>query len=157
MLFRSEPPREIDRTDRMILRQVQEDGRISFTDIAQKTGISATSAADRFRKLASDGIVRVVTLPDPPRVGMHLSGLIGVEPASSVRDAITALAALPELSFFTVMSGQFPIRFEFNTRDGAHFDDLRERILALPQVNDVTISVQRRLYRQSFVWGTDPQ
>jgi DNA-binding Lrp family transcriptional regulator len=149
----STPPRPIDRIDRQIIRHVQEDGRISFTDIAQRTGISATSAADRFRKLLADGIVRVMTLPDPSRISLHLSGFFGIDVDRPVREVIGRLSRFPELTFFSVLSGDFPIRCEFHVRDGAHFDDLRERLLDLEGVRELSTSIHRKLYRQSFQWG----
>jgi Lrp/AsnC family transcriptional regulator for asnA, asnC and gidA len=146
-------PRDIDATDRQIIRQVQADGRMSFTDVANNTGISATSAADRFRKLSSDGILRVLTLPDPTRIGLNLSGVMSLQVSRPARDVIARLAAFPEVSFLCVMTGSHPVAFEFNVRDGAHFDDLRARILRTEGVLTDQTTVHRKLHRQSFVWG----
>ena len=146
-------PRDIDATDRQIIRQVQADGRMSFTDIANSTGISATSAADRFRKLSADGILRVLTLPDPTRIGLNLSGIMCLQVSRPAREVIARLTAFPEVSFLSVMTGSHPVAFEFNVRDGAHFDDLRARILRTEGVLTDQTTVHRKLHRQSFVWG----
>ena len=146
-------PRDIDATDRQIIRQVQADGRMSFTDIANSTGISATSAADRFRKLFADGILRVLTLPDPTRIGLNLSGIMCLQVSRPAREVVARLAAFPEVSFLSVMTGSHPVAFEFNVRDGAHFDDLRARILRTDGVLTDQTTVHRKLHRQSFVWG----
>jgi DNA-binding Lrp family transcriptional regulator len=146
-------PRDIDATDRQIIRQVQADGRMSFTDIANSTSISATSAADRFRKLSADGILRVLTLPDPTRIGLNLSGIMCLQVSRPAREVVARLAAFPEVSFLSVMTGSHPVAFEFNVRDGAHFDDLRARILRTDGVLTDQTTVHRKLHRQSFVWG----
>lgn len=158
--FPSQPPapaggslRPLDQTDRMIIRQVQADGRMSFTDIATNTGTSATSAADRFRRLVADGIVRIVAMPDPTRIGLHLSGLIQLVLDRPTREMVEQLRTVPELGFITVMSGSYPIGCEFQVRDGQHFDALRARLLAMPGVRDLRALVHRRLYRQTFEWG----
>lgn len=145
--------RALDDTDRLVIRQVQADGRMSFTDIAQATGISATSAADRFRRLVADGIVRIVTLPDPGRVGLHVSGHVAMSVSVPVSVAVERLAAFPELSFLCALTGSHPIRAEFQVKDAAAFDALRTRLLSIDGVRDLVPSVHRRLYRQSFVWG----
>jgi len=145
--------RAIDDTDRMIIRQVQHDGRLSFTDIANNTGISATSAADRFRKLSADRILRVLTLPDPTRIGLNLSGLMTLQVARPAREVVASLSAFPEVGFLSIMTGSHPVAFEFNVRDGAHFDDLRARILRTEGVLTDQTTVHRKLHRQSFVWG----
>lgn len=145
--------REIDDVDRQVIRQVQADGRMSFTDIAQATGISATSAADRFRRLVGDGIVRIVTLPDPARIGLQVSGHVALSVSIPHHEAIRRLSAFPELSFLCVMTGSHPIRAELHVKDAAAFDALRSRLLAVEGVRDLVQSIHRRLYRQSFVWG----
>jgi len=147
------PPRDIDATDRQIIREVQADGRMSFTDIANSTGISATSAADRFRKLSADGILRVLTLQDPTRIGLNLSGIMCLQVSRPAREVVARLAAFPEVSFLSVMTGSHPVAFEFNVRDGAHFDDLRARLLRTEGVLTDQTTVHRKLHRQSFVWG----
>ena len=148
------PPRALDETDRQIIQQVQSDGRMSFTEIANRTGVSATSAADRYRRLVSDGILRILVIPDPPRVGLNLSGIFHVRVNRPAREVGRALAAFPEIAFVSIMSGSHPLGIEFKARDGAHFDELRARILAVPGVDDVRFAIHRRLYRQSFAWGT---
>jgi len=149
-------PRSIDRTDRLIIREVQRDGRISFTDIAQRTGISATSAADRFRRLLGEGTVRILTLPDPTRVDLHLSGLIQFRLSQPLSAAFPKLGAFPELSFLSSCTGRISAQCEFNVRDEAHFDELRGRLLAVPGVEALGVNILRRVYRQSFEWGSIP-
>ena len=146
--------RTIDQTDRMIIRQIQSDGRMSFTDIATNTGTSATSAADRFRRLVADGIVRIVAMPDPSRIGLHLSGLIQMVLDRPTREVVDQLRTVPELGFITVMSGSYPVGCEFHVRDGEHFDALRARLLTMKGVRDLRVMVHRKLYRQTFEWGT---
>lgn len=146
--------RDLDHTDRLIIRQLQADGRMSFTDIATNTGISATSAADRFRRLVADGVVRIMTLPDPTRIGLHLSGLAQLQLDRPTREVVQELRAFPELDFLTIMSGAFPVGCEFYVRDGMHFDSLRAKLLAIRGVRDIRLMVHRKLYRQTFEWGT---
>ena len=148
--------RSLDRTDRLIIREVQRDGRISFTDIAQRTGISATSAADRFRRLLGEGTVRILTLPDPTRVDLHLSGLIQFRLSQPLSAVFPKLGAFPELSFLSSCTGRISAQCEFNVRDEAHFDELRGRLLAVPGVEALGVNILRRVYRQSFEWGSIP-
>ena len=148
--------RSIDRTDRLIIREVQRDGRISFTDIAQRTGISATSAADRFRRLLGDGTVRVLTLPDPPRIDLNLSGLMQFHLSQPIASVLPKLAAFPELAFLSTCTGTVSVACEFNVRDEGHFDELRGRLLAVQGVEYVGVNILRKIYRQTFDWGSIP-
>ena len=44
-------PRKLDRTDRLILKTLQEDGRISNVALAKKVNLSATPCMERVRRL----------------------------------------------------------------------------------------------------------
>ena len=43
--------RELDKIDRNILRILQEEGRISFTELGQRVGLSTTPCTERVRRL----------------------------------------------------------------------------------------------------------
>ncbi|MFM8874205.1 MAG: Lrp/AsnC family transcriptional regulator [Phycisphaerales bacterium] len=145
--------RRIDDTDLMIIRQLQHDGRLSFTDIANNTGISATSAADRFRRLVADGLLRIVTIPDPSRVGLGISAVASAQVARPVRAVIADLARIEGAGFFTILTGSHQVGFEVGARDEAHLDAIRAAVLAIPGVQDLSFSIHRTVYRQSFAWG----
>ena len=60
----------IDSTDRRILRLLQEDGRISTVDLADKVGLSPTATGERVKRLIRDGFVTGFrAMLDPRRVG----------------------------------------------------------------------------------------
>jgi Lrp/AsnC family leucine-responsive transcriptional regulator len=46
-----------DRIDRKILRTLQDDGRISITDLAARVGLSATPCSERVKRLERDGLI----------------------------------------------------------------------------------------------------
>ena len=49
--------RDLDRVDRKILRTLQEDGRISNTELAERVGLSATPCSERVKRLEREGII----------------------------------------------------------------------------------------------------
>jgi Lrp/AsnC family leucine-responsive transcriptional regulator len=49
--------RDLDKTDRKILEILQEDGRITMTDLAPRIGLSVTPCTERVRRLERDGII----------------------------------------------------------------------------------------------------
>ena len=68
----------IDDTDRRLLRVLQEDGRISNTDLAQRCNLSPSACSDRVRRLREEGyITGFSAILDPAKVGRNV--LIFVE------------------------------------------------------------------------------
>jgi Lrp/AsnC family transcriptional regulator, leucine-responsive regulatory protein len=49
--------RELDRIDRRILRTLQQEGRISNTELAERVGLSATPCSERVKRLERDGFI----------------------------------------------------------------------------------------------------
>jgi len=151
---RGQTQRSLDDTDRAMVRELQRDGRLSYADLAQRIGISATSAADRFRRLTADGIIDIVTFVDPPRMGMNLSGAFLIAASGPLRPLMKRLGQNPELTFLTALAGKFPGYVTFNCRDEDAYHDLRARILATEGVHDVQSLLFSTLYHESVEWGS---
>ncbi len=49
---------ELDKYDLNILNALQEDGRLSFTDLGKRVGLTTTPCIDRVRKLERAGIIK---------------------------------------------------------------------------------------------------
>ena len=57
MRTNTQTKRELDKIDRNILRILQTDGRISFTELGEKVGLSTTPCTERVRRLEREGII----------------------------------------------------------------------------------------------------
>jgi len=69
----------LDRVDRRILRLLQEDGRISITDIARQVNLSVTPCLARVRRLEAAGFIRgYFAQLDPERLGLSLQAYVTV-------------------------------------------------------------------------------
>jgi len=69
----------MDRYDQHILEQLQQDGRISNQDLAERIGLSPSPCLRRVRQLEEDGIIdRYVALLRPDKLGLKLTALIQI-------------------------------------------------------------------------------
>lgn len=69
----------MDRYDRHILEELQQDGRISNQVLADRIGLSPSPCLRRVRQLEEDGIIdRYVTLLKPDKLGLKLTALIQI-------------------------------------------------------------------------------
>jgi Lrp/AsnC family leucine-responsive transcriptional regulator len=66
--MKSHPKRKLDRIDCRILRALQEEGRLSYVDLAEKVGLSTSPCLERVRRLEKNDYIRGYTaLLDPTR------------------------------------------------------------------------------------------
>jgi len=88
----------MDSIDLEILRTLAENGRATFSDLAEKVGLSGPSTADRVRRLEERGAIRgYAASVDPAIVGLDLTAFVAVtlRDPSGREGFLAALAELP--------------------------------------------------------------
>lgn len=91
---------DLDPTDLQILGFLATDGRITFTDLAQRVGLTGPTVAERVRRLESQGVIReFVARLDPPALGLGLTAFISVSLAASAPtpEFLAAVDRVPEI------------------------------------------------------------
>lgn len=127
----------LDELDFAILMQLQQDGRRSFTDMAEQLGVSVSTIRTRATKLIEDKTIQIVGRVNTQRVGfrayVHIK--ISVRPAKLIELVAQELQELQEVSFLAITSGDFDIQVDLMCRDNDHLLKIvNERI---PNINGV--------------------
>src|ERR1700743_1131632 len=112
MRTKHQTKRELDKIDRNILRILQADGRISFTELGEKVGLSTTPCTERVRRLEREGIIMGYNARLNPQ---HLKGslLVFVEISLDYKSGDTfeefrrAVLKLPHVLECHLVSGDF--------------------------------------------------
>ncbi|MSQ69566.1 MAG: Lrp/AsnC family transcriptional regulator [Gammaproteobacteria bacterium] len=104
------PTPSIDRTDYRILHQLQNDGRLTNLELAERVGLSASPCLRRVRALEESGIIRrYVAIVDAKAVGLPISAFINVSLRSQELDSLEAfqqrVASFPEIMECYLMTG----------------------------------------------------
>src|SRR6476620_4185469 len=74
------PSPALDPVDLKILRYLQDDGRMSLADLAQKVGLSPSPCLRRVRILEKSGVIsRYVAVLDQRAVGLPVSVFISIK------------------------------------------------------------------------------
>jgi Lrp/AsnC family leucine-responsive transcriptional regulator len=84
-------------TDAELLRLLSRDGRMSFTDLAKRTGLSVSAVHSRVRRLEQRGVIRGYhAVVDPEALGLPLTAFVSVKPIdpSAPDDAPDRLAGV---------------------------------------------------------------
>ncbi|MDP6816230.1 MAG: Lrp/AsnC family transcriptional regulator, partial [Alphaproteobacteria bacterium] len=73
------PKQDLDRYDRGILRELQRDGRLSTSELADRIGLSTSPCWRRVRRLEEKGIIRhYMAMLAPEAVGLGLDVFVYV-------------------------------------------------------------------------------
>ena len=110
----------MDNVDRAIMAILQEDGRAPHVALARRLGVSEGTVRRRVAKLLKGGVIRVVAVAEPERLGYHTSAFIGlqVDPAQ-VEEVATKLAALAETEQVAITTGRYDIFIWVNLESAA--------------------------------------
>ena len=97
---RSPAHNELEGTDRAILRELASDGRCSFTDLAERVGLSVSAVHQRVRRLEQRGAIRGYKADvDGEQIGLPLTAFISLTPIDPAApdDYPQRLQHLPEI------------------------------------------------------------
>src|SRR3546814_4669252 len=102
--------KHLDRIDRRILQELQEDGRITSLELAERIGLSATPCARRWRRLEEEGYVcGYSAIVDPRLAGYTVNAYAFVRLSSNGWQAAEAFEKavrnLPTVMECSVISG----------------------------------------------------
>jgi len=104
------PTPSIDRTDYRILHQLQNNGRLTNWELAERVGLSPSPCLRRVRVLEESGVIRrYVAIVDAKAVGLPISAFINVSLRSQELDSLEAfqqrVASFPEIMECYLMTG----------------------------------------------------
>ncbi|MFK7805449.1 MAG: Lrp/AsnC family transcriptional regulator [Anaerolineae bacterium] len=117
---------ELDDLDIAIMRELQQDGRASFTELATKLNVSHGTIRNRVTRLQDGQMLKIIGWVNPQAVGYTLPAniQIAVEPPNRIREVATQLVDLPEARFVAMMSGEYDLFVDVNTRSLQHLTEL---------------------------------
>jgi Lrp/AsnC family leucine-responsive transcriptional regulator len=149
------PKRKLDRIDRCILRALQEEGRLSYVDLAEKVGLSTSPCLERVRRLERDGYIRGYTaLLDPACLEASLLVFVEISlnhtSGTVFEDFRNAVACWPEILECHLVAGYFDYLLKLRIDDMASYRQLLGEILhTLPGVRDSRTLVAMETIQES--------
>lgn len=132
----------LDRIDRRILAALQEDGRITNLELAEKIGMSATATAERVKRLSRDGfIVGYTARLDPLHLQRGLLVFVEIKLDRMNPEVFTTFAVAvkkaPEVLECHLIAGGFDYLVKARVRDmEAYREFLSEVLMTLPGVRE---------------------
>jgi Lrp/AsnC family leucine-responsive transcriptional regulator len=92
-------PKALDAIGWKILEELQEDGRLTYTELGRRVGLSTPAAAERVRQLEAAGVIRGFRAEiDLAKVGLPILAVVRMSVMGDVLARITAVAQeMPEV------------------------------------------------------------
>jgi DNA-binding Lrp family transcriptional regulator len=134
----------VDAIDRKIIAELQVEGRLTVTELAERVRLSTAPCHRRLRELERTGVItgyRAVV--EPAAVGLGFEALVSVtmshEDATTIRDFESRLAEIPEVRHAERLFGDPDYLLRVVTRDLPSYASVRdEKLATLPGVGRIT-------------------
>lgn len=128
MTFQSESP--LDATDWKILRELQQDARLSFNELGRRVALSAPAAAERVRKLEDRGIITGYSARlDTAKLGFPLLAFIQMRcDYGKCLLKTSSATAFPEILELHKLSGSYCSLLKVAVSSMRHLESLNDRL-----------------------------
>ncbi|MFJ6752745.1 MULTISPECIES: Lrp/AsnC family transcriptional regulator [unclassified Streptomyces] len=134
----------MDALDRKILTELQQDGRLTITELAARVQLSVSPCHRRLRDLERTGAIRGYrAVVDPPAVGLNFEALVFATLRWEDRDTVStfeeAVAAIPHVIQAQRLFGEPDYLLRVATTDLVAYQQIYDQQLAkLPGVQRLT-------------------
>lgn len=131
-------------TDRLILRLLADDGRMSFTDLGKASGLSTSAVHQRVKRLEKRGLIKGygATL-DHDQIGLPLTAFVSITPIdpSEPDDYPSRLADIREIESCWSVAGDESYILKVRVPTPGTLEDLLARIRSVANVSTRTTIV----------------
>ncbi|WIO75347.1 Lrp/AsnC ligand binding domain-containing protein [Porticoccaceae bacterium LTM1] len=136
--------KELSKIDRNILKLLQKDGRMSYTELSKHVGLSVTPCIDRIKRLEKEGVINGYTaLINPEFLDAALVVFVQIRLQRTSQEKFEAFreaaVSLPEVQECYLVTGNFDYLIKARVADmSAYRKFLGETLLQLPGVQEST-------------------
>jgi Lrp/AsnC family leucine-responsive transcriptional regulator len=125
----------LDGVNRRLLRELQDDARLTIAELGRRVGLSSPAVAERLGRLERAGVIRGYRAElDPRALGLNLSAVIRVRPApGQLENVATRAQSTPEVADCRRVTGEDCYLMTAHVRDVEHLEHVIDVFAALGQ------------------------
>ena len=144
----------LDRIDRRLLCELQDEGRITNVELAQRVGLTAPPCLRRVRALEDEGVIRGYHAElDASKLGYAITVFALVSLRSQAEDSLRQfeehMRGLPEVRECHMLNGEIDFILKIVSRDLQSFQEfLTSKLTPAPNVASVKTSLTIRTAKQ---------
>jgi DNA-binding Lrp family transcriptional regulator len=144
------PMINLDEIDRQLLRELQDEGRITNVELAHRVGLTAPPCLRRVRSLEEAGVIKGYHADlDASKLGFTITVFALVSLKSQAEEALRAfedhMRELPEVRECHMLNGEIDFILKIVSRDLQSFQEfLTSRLTSAPNVDNVKTSLTIR-------------
>ena len=136
----------IDDTDREIIKFLQTDGRMPYSTLGRLIGLSDAATRQRVRRLTADGVIDIVAVTDPVKIGLGYQALLGITVTDDTRELAAEIGAMDDAVYIVLTAGRYDLIVELVCTDV-------NTIRTMDGVMSVETLPYLGITKQTYDWG----
>lgn len=143
---------ELDQIDKEILRILQENCKIPYSEIAKRLGVSEATVHLRVRKLCRMGVIKKFqAIVDPEKVGRTMTAIIALRAEPKKYETILeTLKNMDCISEIYDVTGDYYAILKVRVRDREELARVLDMIGNLDGVRDTTTMIVLRVIKEDY-------
>lgn len=143
----------IDQLDREIIRHLQNDGRMPYSQLGQLIGLSDAATRQRVSRLTASGVIDIVAVTDPVKIGLGYQALLGVTVTIDARKLANELGAIEDAVYVVMTAGRYDLIIELVCLDSDTFVEHLNHIRTIDGIDRVETFPYLGITKQTYDWG----
>lgn len=124
-----------DEIDMKLIRELQQDGRQTHVELAQKLNTGESTIRRRLQRLLENGYIRVVAVPNPVRLGLNFICTMHFQIIKDkLRQFAREVAQYPNVYYLGIITGEWDIIVVLVLRSPEQLADFMWRVVPRPEV-----------------------
>ncbi len=143
----------LDKIDLRIIEELHQDGRMPFSQLAQKLHVSPGMIRQRYLRLVEIGAIKVVGIANPLHLGYQQMAVIGLRVEGRLLlEVAEKVAAFDEVIYLVITSGAYDIICEVLCRDrDALLSFLTDRLYTIDGVRQSETFIHLKIVKETYM------
>lgn len=138
----------MDETDLQIIKELRQDGQVSFLTIAKKANLSPETVRQRYKNMVKSGDIKLnYIVLDLEKFGYQTSVFLFIKgkPNCSRKETVDHLKKIPNIVTISEVTGNFDFYASGLAHDLEDFYELIENINKIPLITHVEFTLTKEL------------
>ncbi|MEV5898397.1 Lrp/AsnC family transcriptional regulator [Streptomyces sp. NPDC052127] len=145
---------ELEDADRALIQVLQQDGRASYRQLAEQSGVPYASARRRVLRLLDSGVVRIVTVTNELVYRHRVQAGIGVRVQGPIPAVVEQLRGIAEVEVVAATTGPYDLVLEVSCASRADLYRLTGTTLrSVPGLVSTETFNYLNIHRLPYTWG----
>jgi Lrp/AsnC family transcriptional regulator, regulator for asnA, asnC and gidA len=138
-----------------IIALLQEDGRMPFSTIAEKVGVSEGTVRNRVNQLREENVMEISAAVLPQAFGYMWNSVVFIRlnAGADLDKVARRLAQIPEVYYVVHITGPHDLAITSYHRDREHFREfLTHHFYGHPEIHSIDANVNLKVYKMKLKW-----